>query len=294
MAGPIAQSVALQLSRWACRSSGGTATRLFEAPARGRSLPFDYELEVSYPAGDTYVLRDPYSFLPTLGELDLHLVASEGGTAHLTSSARTSARRLTGAAFAVWAPNARAVSVVGDFNGWDGRLHPMRTLGASGVWELFVPGSARGRKLQVRDPRRRRAPAEGRSARLRHGGAAAQCLRHLRVGVRVGGRRLARASPRLRRAAEPWSVYEVHLGSWRLNPLEGNRPLTYASSPTSSPSTSLDMGFTHVELLPVMEHPFAPIVGLPGHRLLRADVALRLPRTTSAPSSTACTAAASA
>ena len=116
---------------------------------------------------DRRAVRDPYAFLPTLGELDLHLIA-EGAT----SSCRTRSARIRasldgapGTAFAVWAPARAPVSVVGDFNGWDERAHPMRTLGVAGVWELFVPEAGVGPGLQVRDPRRRRRrPAQGRPA----------------------------------------------------------------------------------------------------------------------------------
>jgi 1,4-alpha-glucan branching enzyme len=116
---------------------------VFEGTIPGAQLPLDYELEVRYPAGDTYRLRDPYSFLPTLGELDIHL-AAEGRHEELYERLGAHPRALNGVAgvaFAVWAPNAASASVVGDFNGWDGRLNPMRSLGPSGIWELFVPGA---------------------------------------------------------------------------------------------------------------------------------------------------------
>src|SRR6266550_6883910 len=123
---------------------------LWEALLPKARLPLDYELEVEYPDGKTFTVRDPYSFLPTLGELDLHL-AMEGRHEHLYERLGAHVRELddvVGTAFAVWAPNARSVSVVGDFNSWDGRLHPMRSLGASGIWELFVPGADEGTKYK--------------------------------------------------------------------------------------------------------------------------------------------------
>ena len=106
----------------------------------------DYELEVGYTDGSTFTLRDPYAFLPTLGEIDLHL-AGEGTHTRLWEKLGAHRRVLDGVegvAFAVWAPNARGVRVVGEFNSWDGRLHQMRTLGSSGIWELFVPDIADG------------------------------------------------------------------------------------------------------------------------------------------------------
>ncbi|MDQ3941437.1 MAG: 1,4-alpha-glucan branching enzyme, partial [Actinomycetota bacterium] len=101
----------------------------------------DYELEVDYADGSSYTVRDPYAFPPTLGEIDLHLVG-EGTHFRLWEKLGAHVKTVdgvSGVAFAVWAPNARSVRVVGDFNSWDGRLNPMRSLGASGIWELFVP-----------------------------------------------------------------------------------------------------------------------------------------------------------
>ncbi|HZD88380.1 MAG TPA: hypothetical protein VE088_10265, partial [Gaiellaceae bacterium] len=123
---------------------------LWEALLPKARLPLEYELEVEYPDGNTFTLRDPYAFLPTLGELDLHL-AMEGRHEHLYERLGAHVREIdgvVGTAFAVWAPNARSVSVVGDFNSWDGRLHPMRSLGSSGIWELFVPGVEDGQKYK--------------------------------------------------------------------------------------------------------------------------------------------------
>ena len=108
---------------------------LWEAVLPDATLPLEYELQVDYADGNTYTLRDPYAFLPTLGELDLHLV-TEGVHERLYERLGAHVREIDGirgTAFAVWAPNARGVSVVGDFNSWDGRLNPMRSLGASGI-----------------------------------------------------------------------------------------------------------------------------------------------------------------
>src|SRR5581483_3735128 len=115
---------------------------LWEALLPGAKLPLEYELEIAYPDGNTFTLRDPYAFLPTLGELDVHLVM-EGRHEQLYQRLGAHVREIdgvVGTAFAVWAPNARSVAVVGDFNSWDGRLHPMRSLGSAGIWELFIPG----------------------------------------------------------------------------------------------------------------------------------------------------------
>jgi 1,4-alpha-glucan branching enzyme len=115
---------------------------VWEGRVPDADLPLEYRLEVSYPDGETFTLHDPYRFLPTIGELDLHLIG-EGRHETLYEKLGANPTELdgvAGVAFAVWAPSAASVSVVGDFNGWDGRLHPMRSLGSSGIWELFVPG----------------------------------------------------------------------------------------------------------------------------------------------------------
>src|SRR5512144_599902 len=110
----------------------------------------DYRLEVGYPDGLVVTLDDPYRFWPTLGPLDLHLYGEgrhEGLWRHLGAHVRTH-QGVAGTSFAVWAPSARSVRVVGDFNGWDGRIHPMRVLGSSGVWELFLPGIGEGARYK--------------------------------------------------------------------------------------------------------------------------------------------------
>ncbi len=236
------------------RSSG-----LWEAPLPGDGPAPRYEVEISH-GGGTSRARDPYAFLPTLGELDLHLVG-EGRHQALWQTLGAHVREMdgtTGVAFAVWAPSARSVSVVGDWNGWDGRVHPMRTLGGSGVWELFVPGIAAGGhyKFEVRggdgslrlkaDPVATAAEVPPRTASV------VDASGHTwRDGDWMEGRAARRPH------AEPVSIYEVHLPSWRLNPDDGNRSLDYRELGEELGDYALDMGFTHVELLPVMAHPFS-------------------------------------
>jgi 1,4-alpha-glucan branching enzyme len=236
------------------------ASGLWEALLPKAKLPLEYELEVEYADGNTFTLRDPYAFLPTLGELDLHLVM-EGRHEELYERLGAHVREIdgvTGTAFAVWAPNARSVSVVGDFNSWDGRLHPMRSLGSSGIWELFVPGVEDGHKykfeIRTQDGRLRikadpvafaaEVPPANASVvhRPRHEWSDAEWLEQ-------------RAQQDWLR--EPVSIYEVHLGSWRRNPLEDNRSLNYLELADELSDYCVDLGFTHVELLPVMEHPFS-------------------------------------
>ncbi len=237
---------------------------LFEARLPKADLPLDYELEVAYPDGNAFTLRDPYAFGPTLGELDVHL-AGEGR--HETLYERLGAhprehQGTEGVAFAVWAPSAAAVSVVGDFNSWDGRLHPMRVLGSSGIWELFVPAVAEGSryKYEIRtqdgalrlkaDPYARAAELPPETSSVVHRS------RHRWEDGAWLAERDSRDS-----LAQPMSIYEVHLGSWRLNPLEDNRSLDYAELAQELVAYVKDMGFTHVELLPVMAHPYAPSWG---------------------------------
>jgi 1,4-alpha-glucan branching enzyme len=237
---------------------------VFEGMVEGAKLPLDYELEVRYPAGDSYVLRDPYAFLPTIGELDVHL-AGEGRHEELYARLGAHTRvvdGVAGVAFAVWAPNAASASVVGDFNGWDGRLHPMRSLGASGIWELFIPGmlthSRYKFELRTKDGRLRlKADPFAFSSETPPKNASVVFESHYEWGdqdwlaQRSSGDALAR----------PLSAYEVHLGSWRLSPAETDRPLTYGELAEELAEYVTDLGFTHVELLPVMEHPYAPSWG---------------------------------
>ncbi|MGH2761878.1 MAG: GlgB N-terminal domain-containing protein, partial [Thermoleophilaceae bacterium] len=233
---------------------------LFEGKLDGVELPLRYELEVSYPDGNTFTLVDPYAFPPTVGELDLHL-AGEGRHEEIYGRLGAHVRELegvAGTAFAVWAPAARAVSVVGDFNSWDGRLHPMRSLGASGIWEIFLPGVEEGAayKFEILAPtgeiRMKADPFAFETTLAPRTDSVVHRPRHRWGDERWMERRRA-SSPH----AEPISIYEVHLGSWRLNALEDDRSLTYAELADELAAYVTDMGFTHVELLPVMEHPFS-------------------------------------
>jgi 1,4-alpha-glucan branching enzyme len=161
---------------------------------------------------------------------------------------------VTGTAFAVWAPSARAVSVVGDFNGWDGRLNPMRSLGSSGIWEIFLPGVEEGAAYKFE------LLAQSGEIRMKADPFAFETQVPPRTDSVVYRSHYRWKDSDWRRESpheKPISIYEVHLGSWRLNPLEGNRSLTYAELADELAAYVKDMGFTHVELLPVMEHPFS-------------------------------------
>ena len=232
---------------------------LFEGKLDGADVPLRYRLEVSYAAGATLVVDDPYAFPPTLGELDLHLV-SEGRHERIYERLGAHVREVdgvVGTSFAVWAPSARSVSVVGDFNVWDGRLHPMRSLGSSGIWELFVPGLADGDhykyeiRTQAAEVRLKTDPlAFATEVPPKNASIVYRPTYEWGDGEWLEQRRHADA------LAKPVSIYEVHLGSWRRR-VQDNSPLSYTELADELADYATDMGFTHVELLPVMEHPFS-------------------------------------
>ncbi|MBJ7290250.1 1,4-alpha-glucan branching protein GlgB [Williamsia sp.] len=220
----------------------------------------DYRYRVTYPAADgtttDYLVADGYRFLPSLGELDLHLFA-EGRHerlwdilgAHLRSY-DTPDGTVTGTSFAVWAPNARGITLIGSFDGWAGRSTPMRSLGSSGVWEVFVPDVGAGTRYKFRihgsdgvtrekaDPMARRTELPPATASIvddtDHVWDDAAWIKERATLVPTD---------------EPMSVYEVHLGSWR-------QGLDYRRLAVELGDYVVAMGYTHVELLPVAEFPF--------------------------------------
>ena len=231
----------------------GGPSGFFEASLIGRNRPFDYRLHIAWPGADQEI-DDPYSFPTVLGELDVWLLA-EGS--HLRPYERLGAHPrtmngVTGTAFAVWAPDAQRVSVIGDFNLWDGRRHPMRLRAECGVWELFIPGVGGGAhyKYEILATDGHLLPAKadpyGFAAELRPATASVVCEL-----PRTVTRAEAHAGSRLNR---PVSIYEVHLGSWKRT-AEGGFPDWQRIAETLIPY-AIDLGFTHLELLPISEHPF--------------------------------------
>jgi 1,4-alpha-glucan branching enzyme len=209
--------------------------------------------------GTEWEFDDAYRFGPVLGELDEYLLG-EGSHkrvwqvlgAHLITHEGTE-----GVHFAVWAPNAQRVSVVGDFNVWDGRRHPMRRRGATGVWETFIPGlkDGVGYKYEIRAADGALMPLKADPVGFgsEHPPANASVVRDIRPRVWGDGDWMAtRATAQNINA--PISVYEVHLGSWRRAP--GNRMLSYLELAEQLVGYVADMGFTHIELMPVSEYPF--------------------------------------
>ena len=241
-------------------------TRLDDAGLFELLLPdrphFAYRLRVTRRGGEIREIHDPYAFLPTLTESDLHLF-NEGTDERLYEKMGAQLRRLgdvSGTSFAVWAPAARRVSVVGDFNAWDGRCHPMRPLGSSGVWEIFLPGVAEGAayKFELVGPRDdtpylKTDPYGSAFESPPHNAAIVSDLSGYAWGDAGWLARRAKTDLRL----SPMSVYEVHLASWRRRPEDGDRPLNNVQLGAEHADYSVAVGFTHVELIPPAEFPFA-------------------------------------
>jgi 1,4-alpha-glucan branching enzyme len=235
---------------------------LFEAVFPDRAAPFRYRLLVTDAPGRVRDIDDPYRFPSTLSDFD-RLLLGEG--THYESYERLGAHAtvldgVAGVVFAVWAPNARRVSVVGDWNGWDGRCHPMRLHPGPGIWELFVPGVGAGVRYKFEVLGR-----DGGLLALKADPYAFEFEleepRTASVVAALGGHTWddgAWMAERARRNAldAPIAIYEVHLGSWRRVPEEGNRFLTYRELGETLGDYARDLGYTHVELLPVGEHPF--------------------------------------
>ncbi len=229
---------------------------VFEADVAG-ARPADYRLRVLWTDGNASLLDDPYRFGPVLGEMDAWLL---GEGSHLRPFEILGAHLRTmqgapGTSFAVWAPNASRVSVVGDFNIWDGRRHPMRLRRECGVWEIFIPGLGAGTRYKYEIHAR-----DGALLPLKADPYAFQAeLRPATASVVGAMPALAAASTQRQRANAldaPMSIYEVHLGSWRRKPEEGNRWLDWDELAETLIPYAREMGFTHLELLPVSEYPF--------------------------------------
>ena len=234
---------------------------LFELALPGDRIP-DYRLRITYTSGQVIEIDDPYRYGRILTEFDLHLF---GEGTHLRAFEKFGAHRLVvgttvGVHFAVWAPNADRVSLIGDFNGWDGRVHVMRLLAPAGVWEIFIPDLADGEKykfeirtkaghlLNKTDPFGVAFEAPPRTASV------VRDISRYQWGDQswMTGRRECKGW-----LDRPMAIYEVHLGSWARAPEDGDRFLTYREMAHRLVPYVKDLGFTHIELLPVMEHPFS-------------------------------------
>jgi 1,4-alpha-glucan branching enzyme len=241
---------------------------VFEGTLPHPAVPGRYQFVVRYPSGVQETIEDPYRFPPILSEFDLHLL---GEGTHYQKYEKFGSHVCTldgvrGVSFAVWAPNALRVSVVGDFNHWDGRMHAMRLRGASGCWELFIPGLGEGAiyKYEIRsrlgptpflksDPYGFLAEVRPKTASVvatldKHKWADAEWLA---------------ARDKRDWLAAPMSIYEVHLGSWRRRSPTAGKPagaddelLSYRELAAELIPYVKQMGYTHIELMPVMEHPY--------------------------------------
>jgi 1,4-alpha-glucan branching enzyme len=220
-----------------------------------------YRLRATYADGTARELEDPYRFWPTISEDDLFLLGKgdDHRVYHKLGAQLRTLDGVAGVSFAVWAPSARRVSVVGDFNLWNGRAHPMRALGASGIWEIFVPGLVAGTryKFELVGPHDRtpflKTDPYGLHFEPSPNHAAIVCdLSGFVWNDAVWMESRRRRDPRTR----PMSVYEVHLASWRRVPEEGGRVLGYRELGEQLAAYCVELGFTHVELMPPSEHPF--------------------------------------
>ena len=264
---PHAEAVTVLAGTGGTAGAGGTARhemrRIHDSGVFATAVPGqlgDYRLEVRY-ARDTHVVDDPYRWLPTLGEVDLHLIA-EGRHERLWRVLGAHQRSfdgadgaVTGTSFAVWAPNARGVRVCGDFDGWTGEASPMRSLGSSGVWEVFLPGIGPGTRYKFRILGRDgvwREKADPLAFATEEPPATASVVTESHHEWHDAGW-LARRD-QVDWTAEPMSVYEVHLGSWQLG--EHGQRLGYRELAHRLVEHLATTGFTHVELLPIAEHPY--------------------------------------
>ncbi len=232
----------------------------FEGELKGVTSAFAYLLELTSHEGVKWKERDAYSFGPVLGDIDVYLF-NEG--THYEIYRKLGAHMMelgevSGTHFAVWAPNAQRVSVVGDFNGWDGRIHPMRKMITAGVWEIFIPHVREGShyKFELR--------GAGGDVFLKTDPFAFFAQHGIETGCmvydidRYGWADAEWMEQRSQKDAysSPMSVYEVHLGSWQKVPEEGDRYLSYIELGDRLIPYVKEMGFTHIELMPVSEHPF--------------------------------------
>lgn len=231
----------------------------FEKKFEDRKDFFQYKLRIKTFDGRTPEFYDPYSFLPVLSDFDLYLI---GEGSHYKKYEKLGSHvmeinGIKGVHFAVWAPNAKRVSIVGDFNNWDGRRHQMRVLGSSGIWELFIPGLNEGEiyKFEIKsqsgdiflkaDPYAFFFEVRPKSASIVYNVNQYKWNDSEWMGMRSNANWLE----------SPISVYEVHLGSWMRVHEEDNRFLTYRELADKLIAYVKEMGYTHVELMPVTEHP---------------------------------------
>lgn len=232
---------------------------IFEKKFADRNKVFKYKLKLKTYDKKISEFYDPYSFLPVLTDFDLYLI---GEGSHYKKYEKLGAHIMSvngikGVHFAVWAPNAKRVSIVGDFNNWDGRRHQMRILGSSGIWELFIPGLGEGLiyKFEIK--------SKSNDIFLKADPYAfyfEQRPKSASIVYDINNYKWNDKEWLTTRSSKNWmespvSIYEVHLGSWMRIPEEENRFLTYRELSEKLIPYVKEMGYTHIELLPITEHP---------------------------------------
>ncbi|HKP98419.1 MAG TPA: 1,4-alpha-glucan branching protein GlgB, partial [Fibrobacteria bacterium] len=237
----------------------GSGTGLFECLFPNRLEFFPYRIRATYHSGQATEYDDPYAILPVLSDYDVFLF---GKGTHYQVWKKLGANQIRhqghlGVHFAVWAPNAHGLAVIGDFNGWNGRSHMMRKLSFSGIWEIFIPGLSHGQaykflvhtlggaKVEKMDPYAKEAELRPRTAAIIADPQPYAWTDQAWAGIR----------PQVQRDNKPISVYEVHLGSWQKNPGRESGFLTYDELAERLIPYATGMGYTHLELMPVQEHP---------------------------------------
>ena len=233
----------------------------FELFIKGARKPFPYRFRVERYDGEIREFADAYSFPPSLTDEELYLFGLGDDRKvyeHLGSHLRE-IDGVKGTAFAVWAPTARRVSVVGDFDEWDGRYFPMRPLETSGVWEIFIPGVGEGAKYKYEilaanndTPFLKSDPYAVRFGPPPHNSSVVCDI----SGYGWSDEKWIKSRMKTDWAKKPVSVYEVHLGSWKRVPEDGFRPLSYAEIGRQLAEYCVQMNFTHVEFMPLTEYPF--------------------------------------
>jgi 1,4-alpha-glucan branching enzyme len=254
---PFARAVELVDAATAMTRVGDTGLFEWSGPADALTVP--YRLRWETPDGSSHEGFDPYAFPPSIAQTDLdkfgagdHHRAFEFLGAHVMRRGE-----IHGTRFAVWAPNAERVSVVGHFNQWDGRCHPMSVHGGTGVWELFIPGLGSGElyryEIRNRDSGELRIKSDPYAAALENRPANASITQSRGEYVWQDGEWIA-ARGRKHWQREPISIYEVHLASWAKG--TSGEFLSYRDIARQLGPYVADLGFTHVELMPITEHPF--------------------------------------
>ena len=232
----------------------------FCARIPGAARDLAYRVRLTASNDNQWTTPDTYRYGPIMGEMDLYLF-SEGQHWRLFDKFGAHLRTIDGdpgTYFAVWAPNAQRVSVVGDFNGWDGRVHPMRKLLGSGVWELFIPGVQEGThyKFEIRTPQGGLLLKSDPFAFFNQHGLSTSSLVYNLDRYKWSDADWMEARPKRDWPKSAISIYEVHLGSWRRRADEGNRHLSYLELAETLVPYVVDLGYTHIELMPIAEHPF--------------------------------------